>query len=545
MQLAVTANLGGPGLVEVGEGASPTAKGKRETQQGGADNALFAALMTCLAAGAAQRQPTTVAVGGKAEAQASGGAADLAGVGSVGATGAVNAPQAKETGQPSPAPGQQAPAAPSTQQPGREVTDLSEGMNPGDGTHPRNAAVQPVRIEEPLPVAPPGPQAMSAADMPEINTENSQRVQPAASPDEAAVSIPLNQPALSSASTEAAVLPHVAPGEPQAETPANPAAPVAESAAPAVALRAAPAAQTVTVAASALPVEARTQPTQSVPIPGNTSTPATPGPARAADQTPRTEPEPALPVAPLQLTVSPAPPGPEALAVTADAVTSPRPVDSPRATPRSSLAPTLRIGPTVAPGRDSGIEAERPVTPVAEAAPVAARRDRKATDDTASVRPQFSGQEATSPDIDALASGERITRAVVQAAQARPTEAGQGATGETVSALHVALDPPGLGTVHVRVETAGDTVRATVTVPNSGVSGALQHLEPQVRAALAEHGLALEHFQLSHQAGQESRDPQADRPEFVATRPRAAAPIERTEQITSRVQASGGLDVVV
>ena len=90
------------------------------------------------------------------------------------------------------------------------------------------------------------------------------------------------------------------------------------------------------------------------------------------------------------------------------------------------------------------------------------------------------------------------------------------------STLTLALDPPGLGTVHVAISTRGEAVSATVVLPDQPSADALRQVEPQVRAALAAHGLTLDQFQLSQQPGQQRRPAEAPDLGFVATRPRAA-----------------------
>ena len=139
---------------------------------------------------------------------------------------------------------------------------------------------------------------------------------------------------------------------------------------------------------------------------------------------------------------------------------------------------------------------------------------------------------------------QRISRAVVNAAANRnPPQAEAPMAAERIQSLHIALDPPGGGTVHVRVEAHGDMVRAAVLVPEERMSPAFQQLETHVRAALAEHGMSLDQFQLSYQTGQGRQDWQTEQPQFVTTRP-IVKTMRPTPQILPAAPISGRIDLV-
>jgi hypothetical protein len=111
--------------------------------------------------------------------------------------------------------------------------------------------------------------------------------------------------------------------------------------------------------------------------------------------------------------------------------------------------------------------------------------------------------------------------------------------------FHLRLQPPQLGSVQIHLTATDHTVWARVIVAQDGTRQLIEGQVQQLRQSLAESGLVLGNFEVTHHGGGFSQGGRHQPPELpTLPLPRPVAPTSRTVVRTSLPASSGGINIL-
>jgi len=319
-----------------------------------------------------------------------------------------------------------------------------------------------------------------------------------------------------------------------------------------------------------VPTDAPSEPSAGEPAP-EVEPQAADGIDRGTDAAPTPEPDSIAPddaQADLAATVSPAVP-PVALPATSEvpgvARTTETPPDGQRAIPRATLPlpatvtkataavttgaePVLLEPLTLAEAQADGTGGEGPGgdNPQSSATSAHAKSETAAAIGSAAARePEFAEQLARS--VAARENQRAPTAADSERAADVLRQVRVAITPELRSAT-IALSPPSLGRIHVRMSVRAGELTAVIRAEEPAALQALAHQLPELRATLAQQGLAVQHFDLGlgfdarRDAHREHPTHDGSRPADRDERPAASAAPRELHSALARASAGSGID---